>query len=163
MDLENRWRLYDQILSETIAVYDLGDREQRDVVEGIVHETIEVGIWFKAQNIEVYLNIVTFYQCHLILDSLEKNILKNDVYEQLILAGLIRPFTTSHLTMDGSARVTWENLATKYPNSEAFISKFRVRPSDIRTMIQALKLPSTYRCKSYKTTDLEVRRLSPAH
>ena len=110
---------------------------------------------------KVFVNI-TFYQCHLIVDSIERCIIKNQVYEELILAGLIRPFTTSHLTMDGSARVRWSNLADKYPNSEIFMRKFRIRPADIRTTIDALKLPATYRCKTYKTTDLEVRILSPA-
>ena len=95
-------------------------------------------------------------QCHLIVDSIEKSLLSAKVYEQLILSGLIIPFNTSHLTADGSKRVTWENLGEKYTDTDYFMTKFRFRPSDLRTVINALKLPPTYKCKTYVTTNLEV-------
>jgi len=132
--LDQRRNLYDELMTDAVSNYDISNPEEKRLLADIIENTIK---------------------CHLIVDSIEKSLLSAKVYEQLILSGLIIPFNTSHLTADGSKRVTWENLGEKYTDTDYFMTKFRFRPSDLRTVINALKLPPTYKCKTYVTTNLE--------
>jgi len=125
---------YDQILAEAISAYDVSDTEEQSHLAAVIRQTIE-----GRRN----------------LRELETSIIAKRVYEDFILSGLIRPYDTSHLTTDGSRRVTWGSIAEKYPNPEFFESRFRFRPAELRTLIQALKIPETYRAKTYRTTDIE--------
>lgn len=153
--LEQRRDLYDQLMTEAVSNYDISNPEEKRILADIIENTVKV-LQEISQNIRLVFIELISCQCHLIVDSIEKSLLSARVYEQLILSGLIIPFNTNHLTVDGSQRVTWENLSEKYPNTDYFTTKFRFRPSDLRTVIDALKLPPTYKCKTYVTTNLEV-------